>query len=176
MSDPRSITADAIEILVTRELRKAGVEPVGMHRRRPQLIAASDEYAFDLLGRLQAYDHRWSALIECRNTNSRLHSTDVIALRERASSIPAASALLCTTTDIDIDTARTARDLAVPLLRIADAQRVLTETGMIQPGQLPAWVPEFTIELVTCDAAGMHARLLESDQPELLLRELRANG
>lgn len=176
MSDPRSITADAIEILVTRELRKAGVEPVGMHRRRPQLIATTDEYAFDLLGRLQAYDHRWSALIECRNTKSRVHSTDVITLRERATSVPAASALLCTTSDIDIDAARTARDLAVPLLRIADAHRVLTETGMLQPGQLPAWVPEFTIELVTCDAAGMHARLLESDQPELLLRELRASG
>lgn len=176
MSDPRSITADAIEILIARELRKAGIEPVGMHRRRPALIATPDEYAFDLLGRLQAYDHRWSALIECRNTSTRVNSKDIVILRERASSIPAASALLCTTTDIDLDAARTARDLAVPLLRIADAQRVLTETGMIQPGQLPAWVPEFTIELVTCDAAGMHARLLEEDQPELLLRELRASG
>src|SRR5688572_17170829 len=100
MSDPRSILADACELLVTRELRKAGVEPVGLRRRLLQSSSnRAHNFQFDLSGRLQAYDRRWSVLIECRNSEAAIGADDVELLHERAHSARAASAILCTTSE-----------------------------------------------------------------------------
>ena len=170
MRDPASILADGFEILVTRELRRAGIEPVGLRRSqaRPSSSAAVG-YTFDLNGRLQAYGHRWSALIECRNLRDMVTVTDIDALRERADVAGASSALLFVTRDVDAAAVAMARAKAIPLLRIVDAQTALIAAGVIQAGQLPAWLPEFTAEIVTPEGT----RLLEADQPELILRELR---
>jgi hypothetical protein len=170
MSNAGSISADAFEILVSRELRRAGIEPVSLRRSHARPSSSeTNSYSFDLNGRLQAYGRRWSALIECRNLRERVTVTNIDALRERADSASASSALLFLTSDV-VDTAiATARMKAIPLLRIVDAQTALIAAGVIQAGQLPAWLPEFTVEMITPEGR----RLLEADQPELILRELR---
>ena len=170
MADPRSITADAFEILVGRELRRAGIEPVQLRRRNVVHIAEEAGYTFDLHGRLEAYGRRWSALIECRNRAGFVGNDDLHALRTRATSASAASALLFTTTDIQPDAIDTARAMSIPLLRVVDAQAALIQSQVIQAGQMPAWLPEFTIEIVTPDGR----RLLDPNEPEVVLRELRA--
>ena len=170
MSNPGSISPDAFEILVTRELRRAGIEPVSL-RRSPARPSSADAnlYSFDLNGRLQAYGHRWSALIECYNLREVVTVAAIEALRERADAASASSALLFFTGDVADSAITTARMKAIPLLRIVDAQTALVAEGVIQAGQLPAWLPEFTVEMVTPE----RRRLLEADQPELILRELR---
>lgn len=170
MSDPRSITADALEILVARELRKASIEPVGLRRER--MRAEETGFEFDLAGRLRAYDHSWSALIGCINRSEPIMVSDVIDIRARADDRQMSSALLCTTAELDHAARVRARESRVALLRVVDAQEALLQSGLIQPGQLPAWVPEFTLEVVSASAAT--GQLLEADQPELILRELRA--
>ena len=170
MSDPRSITAEAFEILVGRELRRAGIAPVELRRRNMARAGDAAGYTFDLQGRLEAYGRRWSVLIECRNRNEDLRPADVHELRARADAARAVSALLFTTTEIDPDAATAARAAAIPLLRLVDAHSALIATGAIQEGPLPAWLPEFTIEILTAEGR----QLAQADDPELILRELRA--
>lgn len=174
MSDPRAITTDACEILVTRELRKAGVEPVGL-RRRPAPSSAGNEhiFQFDLPGKLRAYDRTWSVLIECRNTIHTIDVSDVEALRARAQTTNASSTIFCTTSDYHEAALRRAGECGVLLLRVVDAQTVFVATGVITTGQLPSWVPEYTLQIVSARTAAQ-PRLIEADQPELILSELRA--
>jgi hypothetical protein len=169
VSNPQSITPDAYEILVGRELRRIGIEPVQLRRVNVMHSYDHGEYGFDLQGRLEAYGRRWSVLIECHNRPLAVESSDVSALRTRADNARAASAVLFTTSGIDAGALAAARADAIPLLRVVDAQTALMATGVIQAGQLPAWLPEYTIELVTSEGS----RLLEASDPELLLRELR---
>ena len=173
MSDPRSITADACEILVTRELRKAGIEPIGLRRR---LLQSSSErthrFQFHLVGQLKAYDRRWSVLIECCNSEKSIEAADVNALHAHAQMAKVATSILCTTSDIQGDALERASELGILLLRVVDAQNVLVAAGVIVPGQLPSWVPEFTFQIISARAP-VQARVVEADQPELILSELR---
>lgn len=168
---PQSITADAFEILVSRELRRIGIEPLNL-RRRNFVRASGGGYTFDLHGRLEAYDRRWSVLIECRNQPNALSPADVHGLRARATAAAVTSAVLFATSAFEPDAAAAARIDAVPLLRVVDAQSALLAGGMIQEGQLPAWLPEFTIEAVTTEGT----KLPQANDPELLLREMRPRG
>jgi hypothetical protein len=168
MPTPQSITADAFEILVSRELRRIGVEPLNL-RRRAFVPISDGGYTFDLHGRLEAYDRRWSVLIECRNQPNAVGPADVHGLRARATAASAASTVLFTTSAIEPDAALAARSDAVALLRVVDAKDALIAAGVIQGGQLPAWLPEFTIEAVTTEGT----RLLQPNDPEMLLREMR---
>ena len=170
MADPRSITADAFEILVSRELRRAGIEPVNLRRRNLQTTPGTDvPMTFELHGILQAYGQRWSVLVECRNAGTAVTPNVVADLRQRTDAAAVASAMLFTTDFIDDAALPAARANAIPILRIVDAHRAYVANGTIQAGQLPAWLPQFTVEIVS----GEGARLLEADQPETILRELR---
>ena len=169
MSNPQSITPEAFEILVGRELRRIGIEPVQLRRVNVGHDPKHGGYGFDLQGRLEAYGQRWSALIECQNRNGKVQAADVNSLRARADEARVASALLFTTGEVDADAPAVARAHAIPILRVVDAQTALVATGVIQPGQLPAWLPEYTIEITTLEGS----RTLVPSEPELLLRELR---
>jgi hypothetical protein len=175
MSDPRSITREAFEILVTRELRKAGLEPIGFRRRANVEVATSvTGYAFDVSGRLEAYDQRWTALIECRNSANAVQPTDVDALRQRADEAGASSAFLFSVSTFDVAAVIRGDQLRVALIRVVDAHSAYVGTGVIDADQLPAWLPEFTAELVSCDdGAEVHARLIAAGEPELILERLR---
>ena len=166
-----SITPAAFEILVTRELRRAGVEPSGL--RRHELRTTETAFQFDLIGRLEAYRHKWTVLIGCSNQLSAIGPTDIRELRRRADEARTASALLFTTAQFEPAALATARELYTPLLQVVDARAALLQAGLIQSGPLPAWVPEFTVLLVT---ATRPPQLLQADEPELILRELRASG
>lgn len=170
MGDVGSITADAFEILVVRELRKAGIEPVQV--RRQALHSSEPGFAFDLVARLECYGHRWRALIECSNHPRPVSAEDVSALRDRADKAHLVSALLCTTAAYAPEAVARGDLLRVALLRVVDAHHAASNAGWLQPGQLPAWAPEFKLELVTQTNPG---RSLDADDPELILRELRAS-
>ncbi len=177
MSDPRTLTTGACEILVARELRKAGIEPIGLRRAdRGGANSGGADWAVDLGGRLEAYGRRWSALVECRNCGDAVRAGDVAALRARADAAGARSALLFATCDFDGEAVHRADELRIALLRIVDAYPALLGAGVVQPGSLPAWVPELTVELVSRDGDGLRRQLLEADQPEPVLEQLRARA
>jgi Restriction endonuclease len=172
VTDPREIGPAALEILVVRELRRAGIEAGGLRRTISAKASGAAPAAFDLSGRLEAYGRKWSALVECR-TSAPVGPADVDALRGRADAVPAKSALLFATSGFTNDAVRRADELRVALFRVVDAQSALLAQGLIEAGPLPAWVPEFTVELVALDGGDVRARLLEADQPEQVLRRLR---
>lgn len=171
------LTTDGCEILVARELRKAGIEPIGLRRAdRGGTAEGEAEWSVDLAGRLEAYGRRWSALIECRNRSDAVRAGDVAALRARADAAGARSALLFATCDFDGEAVQRADELRIALLRVVDAYPALLAAGMVQPGSLPAWVPELTVELVSRDGDGVRRQLLEADQPERVLEQLRGRA
>jgi hypothetical protein len=173
--DARELSPAALEILVARELRRCGIDPGGLRRSvRPATAAAGAGHVFDLAGRLEAYGRRWSALVECRIGGPHIEAADVGALRRRADAASAKSALLFTTSDCSLEAVRRADALRVALFRVIDAHGALLARGLIEPGPLPAWVPEFTVEVLTLEGEAVGARLLEADQPEQILRQLRA--
>lgn len=176
MSPRGTLTPDDCEILVARELRRAGIETLALRRTNRGDPRNGDGWRLDLLATLQAYGRRWSAFIECRNTTNPASTADIEDARRRADAAGARSALVFATCDFEADATMRARELRVALLQIVEAQPVLLAAGLVQPGPLPAWVPELTVELITSDVPGVRRRLLEADQPEIVLRELRPSA
>lgn len=175
MNDARPFPLSDCEILVERELRRSGIEPVGLRRHpAPALRAGGSEQRVDLVGRLEAYGRRWSALIECRSRAAVVQSADIDALRRRADGVSARSALLFAAADFSTDAVMRADELRTALLRILDARSILRGMGLMDAGALPAWVPEYSVELVTLEDGAVQRRPLEADQPELILRQLRS--
>ncbi|MGH7444174.1 MAG: restriction endonuclease [Longimicrobiales bacterium] len=172
MTDPAALTQDGCEILIARELRRAGIQPVTLRRVNGRR-AGGGGWCFDLVGRLEAYGQRWTVLIECRNDTSRVCAADVDELRRRADAATARSALIFATSVFEPDAVARAEELRVALLHIVDAHPALLAAGLIQPGPLPAWVPELTVELVTLAGHEQQRRLLPADQPESILEQLR---
>ncbi len=171
MSAPHAITADAFEILVHRELRKAGIEPARLQRR--DWTPAGTTFRFDLIGLVSAYDHRWRVLIECRNRSEPLQAAEIDATRHRAHAAGASSALVFATSEIGTDALPRAAALRIAVLRVVDAQRALAAAGLVAGSQIPAWVPEFIAQLVWQEGAAVHTCLLQANEPEPVLRLLR---
>ncbi len=173
MSPRGALGPDDCEILVARELRRAGIAASGFRRIRDGAVQPGDGWHYDIAGRLEAYGSRWSVLVECRNTQRAVTGPDIDDVRRRADAAGARSALVFATAGFDADAIRRAHELRIALLQIIEAQPALLAAGLVQPGPLPAWVPELTVTLVRSDASGLQHQLLEADQPELILRQLR---
>ena len=171
MPDAHSITADALEILVSRELRKAGIEPGRLQRR--SVASGSTTFSFDLVGPLSAYGHRWTTLIECRNKIESLRAEDIDALHQRARDAKAGSAMVFTTSAIEMDALQRASALRIASVRVVDSQQALAAAGVIEGSQMPAWVPEFAAQLIWDDGITARTQLLKANNPESILRLLR---
>ncbi len=173
MSPRSALTPEDCEILVARELRRAGIGAAAFRRLRRANFENGDGWQLDLLGTLEAYGRRWSAFIECRVATGAITAQDIGDARRRADAARARSALMFATCDFGEDALVRAGELRVAVMQIVEAQPVLLAAGLVQPGPLPAWVPELTVELITREAPGLQRRLLQADEPELILRELR---
>ena len=172
MSSRSTLEPDDCEILIARELRRAGIGAAAF-RRLKRVNLENGGWRLDLLGGLEAYGRRWSAFIECRVATDTATAQDIDDARRRADAARARSALVFATCDFGEDALMRAGELRVAVMQIVEAQPVLLAAGLVQPGPLPAWVPELTVELLTREAPGVHRRLLQADEPELILRELR---
>ena len=171
----QALHADGLEILVARELRKAGIDPTQLHRVRGSLVQDKTGYVFDLFGRVEAYGHRWTALVECRGDERRVQADHIDALSERARTGKAASALLFATAGFEENALRRAAQQRIATLQVVDAQTAFTAAGLIEGGQMPAWVPEHTAQLIWYDG-GVRTLLLDANDPEPLLRLLRRSS
>jgi len=165
MSDPRRIRPDEVEIVVARELRKAGVQLTGLAalvergRRSPEPNDTS-QYVMELGGP--------GLLVEFRNEASLAGADVVRALAQRPAERPAARdapkrllptpdappaaapgelRVLVSTTGFEPAAVVEAKTLGMPLLRVADGQAAFRRSQWAMGEQPPAWVPEYMAEL-----------------------------
>lgn len=182
MGDPRRLRPDEVEILVARELRKAGVmlSQLPVLARRAASSSGADDYSIELAAVLGDGDVRREAVIECRNEGIPTTTSAVQTLAARRSArakvdeprrlysplpatpaietdtAPAAPrlAIMFSTSGYEPDAVRHAASLGVALFAIADGIAAFRRSQWAVGTQPPAWVPEYMAELVDLDSAG----------------------
>lgn len=160
MGDPRRVRPDELEILVARELRKAGVElsaPRLLARR--SLSKDGSEYVAEL-GAVVAHNGAGrDALIECRNEPHPVAAAAVAALQAKLLARAHADrepplGIMFTTSSYERDAVRDAKAAGIALLTIADGRVAFLRSQWAMGTQPPAWVPEYMAEVVDLDPAG----------------------
>ena len=175
MGDPRRIRPDEVEIVVARELRKAGVPLSRVRALARRALAPGDEseYAIDLAGTTSAEPARRDVLVEFRNE---ARDVDVAAMNALGARTPPAQPadgprrlqpvepasptaevplrVMVSTTGFDAAAVREAKSLGVMLLRVADGREAFLRSQWAMGDQPPAWVPEYMAELVDLGPTG----------------------
>jgi len=175
MGDPRDVRPDEVEIIVARELRKAGValSRVRVLARRALTPKDDSEYAIDLVGTTSGGAPTRDVLVEFRNEARVADVAAVTALGARMApaqpvdgprrlqpvepaAVPAAAPLrvMVSTTGFDAAAVREAISLGVMLLRVADGREAFLRSQWAMGDQPPAWVPEYMAELVDLGPTG----------------------
>jgi len=193
MGDPRRVRPDELEVLVARELRKAGVTLSKLGVTRIQLSAKDPtEYSVELGAVVGDRDALREALIECRNAIGPIDVGAVQALdaRRRARAVddgPArllGPASITPTSDLphdesrlammfsmsgyEPDAVREATSLGIALFAIADGPAAFRRSRWAVGAQPPAWVPEYMAELVDLDPTGaIRYEMLGLGKPKL---------
>ena len=194
MGDPRRVRPDELEILVARELRKAGVTLSKLTTLTRSVSPSKDagEYSVELGAVIGDGDTARDALIECRNETAPIGIAAVQSLdaRRRAPrpadgparllappiATPAAEtpnlaprlAIMVSMSGYEPDAVREAGSLGITLLTIADGPAAFRRSQWAVGAQPPAWVPEYMAELVDLDASGaVRHQMLVSDKSKL---------
>ena len=179
MGDPRRLRPDEVEIVVARELRKAGV-PLATLRvtaRHSAMPNDPDAFVLELAGVASGPEPEAGnrpVLVELRNESAAVGLDAVQALAARHSTrvegdgpkrlqaVPAvetaepvrALRVLASTTGFEAAAVAEAKALGMVLLRIADGGAAFLRSQWAMGEQPPAWVPEYMTELVGLGPAG----------------------
>jgi restriction system protein len=176
MGDPRRLRPDEVEIFVTRELRKAGLELSKLKvRAREQLSKEKDdEYSMELSGLLRVGGADCNLLVECRSERSPVRLEAVQALSARLTAARAQYGIMFSTSGYELGAVRDAKTHGIPVLTVADGKSAFARSPWGTAGQPPAWVPEYMAEVVDVDVtAQLRHRLVVSGNPELILDRLK---
>lgn len=161
MSELPRITPEYFQILVVRELRKAGFE-VGDVRvsRRSELREPERGFVVELMAPLARGGWHKRALIACRRQESPVRRDVVEDLGTRLAE--AEVGVLFATAGFHEEAVAAAQQAGVALLRVIDGRKAYDVGGYGTPGHYPAWLPAHTVEVVDREAGGqIRARLLE---------------
>jgi Restriction endonuclease len=179
MGDPRRLRPDEVEILVARELRKAGMElsKLKVRARTPLSKAHDDEYAMQLSGLVQVGGADHPVLIECRSERQPVRADAVRALSAKVAEQKAKHGIMFSTSGYEPDAVREARAHGVPLLSVTDGKEAFARSQWGMAGQPPAWVPEYMAEVVDLDVTGqLRHHLIISGESRLILDRLEKGG
>ena len=155
MGNPRSLLPHEVEIFVTRELRKAGLEPSAMKvRQRTRISGDADGYTVELGCSLRVGETDRHVLIECRNEQAPVSAAAVETLHAKLHDAKAQHAMMFSTMGFEPNAVRNARALGMPLLTVADGKSAFARSPWGMAGDPPAWVPEYMAELVDLDVTG----------------------
>lgn len=163
MGDPAAVTPEGLEILVARDLRKAGLE-IGRLRRH-RLDAPEDgsgNYDLELVTEIRL-PARAPVLVDCHRADSPIGPDAVRALAARMGESAAgpgggrapAAGIVVSTAGFSPEALNAAREARIALLRVADARTAFDTSGWGPAGQYPSWLPAHVLELAIRDAAGM---------------------
>lgn len=175
MDQPPDLTRDHFEILVVRELRKAGFDIADVHtHRRTELSEPDRGYLLELEASLGRSAWRRRALIACRRQEQPVGRSDVDSLAEHVREARTEVGLLFAAAEFTPVALAAAEEAGVALLRVVDGRTALDTSGWSTPGHYPAWLPAHVAQAVERDPAGqLRYRLLEAGQAELIVRQLR---
>jgi hypothetical protein len=192
LGDPRHVRTDEVEILVARELRKAGLALSQLRVLQRATRAPDDaaQYFMRFTGSGNAGRGETEVVIDFRNEAAPVSAELVRAFlaipsdREEAAGparlMPAREALekvegppllrvMFSTSGYDADAVREAHALGVVLLAVADGPAAFRQSQWSMGAQTPAWVPEYMAELVSLGPGGVPRReLILSARPALL--------
>ena len=183
MGDPRRVRPHEVEILVSRELRKAGLELTSL-RRDAGALPDGDEYSLELYGTIVHEGTPAGLVVQFRNHSAPVTREDIAALASMSGEPRAADApkrlipegpaatkagptlrVMVSTSGYSVDAAREASASGIRLLAIADGPAAFRRSQWSMGQQTPAWVPEYMAEEVDLGPDGMvRHRLLVSGQ------------
>lgn len=180
MPESPEVTPRTFEILVVRELRKAGFEvgEVSVHRRT-ELPEPERGFLLELLLALGLGGTGWRkrALAACRRQTAAVGGAAVEDVSRRLADAPAEVGLLFATSDFAPDALAAGARHGIALLRLVDARSAFDAAGWGTPGHYPIWLPAHLVQLVDRDAAGQaRARLLEAGHAASLVERLAPEG
>jgi restriction system protein len=173
--DNSIISPDRFEILVVRELRKAGFEITDVRIVR-WIRAPGDtgEFDVDLTACLHAPGEVHHVLIGCLHRISPIRRELVARIGERSRQADSRSTLVFATSEFDREALVYARDHGIALLRVVDGRAAYDSGGWGVRNHYPAWLPAYAAQLVALDEAGLtNATLLAGGQPRMLLDRLK---
>ena len=180
MGDPKRVRPDELEILVARELRKAGVTLARLAVLTRTALSSSGPGGFsvDMGAVIGDGDAGREALIECRSETAPVDTSAVRALDARRRVRPAGDeparllgppaalpalgapdaaprpAIMFSTSGYEPEAVREAGALGIVLLVITDGPAAFRRSQWAVGAQPPAWVPEYMAELVDLDPGG----------------------
>lgn len=174
MADPKRLRPDEVEILVPRELRKAGLEVSALRvLGRAALSDDREEFAVELSAHVRVADAEQPMLVECRSERRPVRAEAVLALEAKLPGAGARYALMFSTSGYEPDAVRQARERGIPLLAVADGRAAFARSPWFTGGEPPAWVPEYMSEVVDLDATGvLRHHLVVADRPGVILGRL----
>jgi hypothetical protein len=177
MAELPNVTPEYFQILVVRELRKAGFEvgDVRIHRRS-ELPDPERGFVLELTAPLGHAAWRKRALMACRRQDSAVGSDIVDSLKARLGDAKADLGMLFATADFHDDAVAAAQQASIALLRVIDGRKAYDGGGYGTPGHYPAWLPAHTVEVVDRDAGGLvRARSLEPGGATTVLAAFEAH-
>lgn len=155
MDDLPELSRESFEILVVRELRKAGLD-VDLLRchRRTELPESERGYLVELVAALRGSAWQGRALIACRRQDGPIGRAAVDALEEHVKEADVPAGILFGAPDFALAALQAIDDRPLVLLRVADGRTAFDTSGWGTPGHYPAWLPAYCAQLVDCDAFG----------------------
>src|SRR5260370_11293464 len=167
MPELPEVTPDYFEILVVRELRKAGLEVTEPRvHRRTELPEPERGFLLELFVWLRRSTWHKRALIACRRQLSAIGGDAIGAIASHVAEAQADVGLLFSTAAFAPDCLVAADEWGIALLQLVDAH-----TAFDTSAHYPAWLPAYLVQLGGRDAAGQaRARLLEAGRRTNTLR------
>jgi hypothetical protein len=191
VGDPRHVRPDEVEILVARELRKAGLALSELRVLQRAARAPNDaaQYVMRLTGTGNPGRGETEVVIDFRNEAAPVSAELVRALlaipgdrtdagapvrlmpaREASEKVegPPLLRVMFSTSGYDADAVREAHALGVVLLAVADGPAAFRQSQWSMGAQTPAWIPEYMTELVSLGPGGVpRHELILSARPAL---------
>jgi len=169
------LTPEHFEILVTRELRKIGLDVSELRTHRRSMLPEPDRgYLLELKGVLRRSDWQCRTLIACRRQLSPIGSVEVESLKEHLQEAEVEAGVLFGAADFDPMALTAAQDSPLALLRVTDGQTAFDTSGWGTQGHYPAWLPAYCAQSVGRDPLGqLRYQLLESGQAGAIVERLR---
>jgi len=177
MADRPEVTPDYFEILVVRELRKAGFEVTDPRiHRRTELPEPERGFLLELRVSLRRGGWHRRALIACRRQERAIGRESVDGVAGRLADVEADVGFLFATAPFAPDALAAAEEREIALLRLVDARTAFDTGGWGPPGHYPVWLPAYLVELVDRVAGQARTRLLEAGAAELVMERLEGGG
>ena len=163
MAETPKVTPEYFQILVMRELRKAGFDigDVRIHRRS-ELPEPQRGFVLELTAPVSHATWHKRALVACRSQNDPVSRDAVDDLRSRLAGARAEVGILFATAVFCDETVAAAQQSGIALLRVIDGRKAYDGGGYGTPDHYPAWLPAHTVEVVDRDGGQIRARLPQS--------------